>query len=62
MQPDSTFNIMKTLLEIAIDRLHKAGYRASPSNLFGGYISVIVGGEKITIHHTELYSFLNSRS
>lgn len=53
---------MKTLLEIAIDRLHKAGYRASPSNLFGGYISVIVGGEKITIHHTDLYSFLNSRN
>jgi hypothetical protein len=53
---------MKTLLEIAIDRLHKAGYRASPSNLYGEYIWVIVGGEKITIHHTELYSFLNSRS
>lgn len=53
---------MKTLLEIAIDRLHKAGYRASPSNLLGGYISVIVEGKKITIHHTELYPFLNSRS
>jgi len=53
---------MKTLLEIAIDRLHKAGYRASPSNLYGGYISVIVDNKKITIHHTDLYPFLNSRS
>lgn len=53
---------MKTLLEIAIDRLHQAGYRASPSGLYGGWISVIVDGKKITIHHTDLYSFLNSRA
>jgi len=56
----------KTLLEIAVERLHKAGYRASPSNMYGGYITVLVpvdgNHSRVTIHHTELYSFLNARA
>jgi hypothetical protein len=56
----------KTLLELAIERLHKAGYRASPSNMYGGYITVLVpaasGHNRVTIHHTDLYSFLNSQA
>jgi hypothetical protein len=58
--------MIKTLIEIAVDRLHKAGYRASPSNTYGGYINVLVpvdgGHSRVTIHHTELYSFLNARA
>jgi hypothetical protein len=58
--------MIKTLLEIAVSRLHKAGYRASPSNMYGGYITVLVpvdgGHNRVTIHHTELYSFLNARA
>lgn len=58
--------MIKTLLELAIERLHKAGYRASPSNMYGGYITVLVpataGHNRVTIHHTDLYSFLNSQA
>jgi hypothetical protein len=34
--------------------------------MYGGYITVLVpvngGHNRVTIHHTELYSFLNARA
>jgi hypothetical protein len=54
----------KTLLEQAIDTLHRNGYRASPSRLFGGFIEILNPSDnsKTRIHHLETYQFLNERA
>jgi hypothetical protein len=66
---------MKTLIEIAIEKLQKHGYKAEVSGLIGGWINVTEpavirsGGQPdrivndiTTIHHTRVWDFINERS
>ena len=68
---------MKTLIEIAVENLNKRGFlaRESMTRILGGYIDVadpwVVyspgchvkhGSTLRTIHHTEVWNFINERS